>query len=70
MKKHSSDRWKVKRRVGFRELTGVTHYIFCEGEKTEPNYFRSFEKLIKSVQFIARPFIFMCPVWAKKRFEF
>lgn len=48
MKKHSSDRWKVKRRVEFRELTGVTHYIFCEGIKTEPNYFRSFEKLIKS----------------------
>lgn len=39
---------KKKRQVGHLEAADHRFYIFCEGEQTEPRYFRGFEKAIKS----------------------
>ena len=39
--------WKKSRKVGTRELPGDYIYIFTEGEQTEPNYFKSFKKIIE-----------------------
>ena len=37
---------KKKRKVAVRELVQNAYYIFCEGVKTEPQYFRDMGKLI------------------------
>lgn len=37
---------KKKRQVEHLEIAGQRFYIFCEGEQTEPLYFRGFEKAI------------------------
>ena len=39
---------KKNRQVEHLEAVGQRFYIFCEGEQTEPQYFRGFEKAIKS----------------------
>lgn len=39
--------WKRKRKVGVLEPGFNPIYIFCEGEKTEPNYFRGFKAIIE-----------------------
>jgi len=38
---------KKSRRIGYLNTIEHRYYIFCEGEQTEPNYFRGFEKTIK-----------------------
>lgn len=41
------DEWRRQRRTEFRDRKDAQFYIFCEGEKTEPNYFKAFKKLIE-----------------------
>ena len=43
----ASDPWRRQRRSGYLPLNR-TYLIFCEGEKTEPSYFRNFAHCIKS----------------------
>lgn len=38
--------WKKPRKVGELEEITNKYYIFCEGEKTEPNYFEGFKRYI------------------------
>jgi hypothetical protein len=37
-----------KRRTGYLETAEHKYYIFCEGEKTEPNYLEGFKRAIES----------------------
>lgn len=39
--------WKEKRRQDHLKKREFRYYIFCEGEQTEPNYFRGFKELIE-----------------------
>lgn len=39
--------WRKKRKEEYRDLRDAQFYIFCEGEKTEPNYFLAFKKSIE-----------------------
>lgn len=39
--------WRKERRIGYLEKKEYQYYIFCEGEKTEPNYFSGFKKIIE-----------------------
>ena len=41
------DEWRKRRRTEFRDRKDAQFYIFCEGEKTEPNYFKAFKKYIE-----------------------
>lgn len=40
--------WKRKRKQEHLEQKKYRYYIFCEGEKTEPNYFNGFKEHIES----------------------
>ena len=40
--------WKRKRKLEYLEQKEYRYYIFCEGEKTEPNYFKGFKTHIES----------------------
>lgn len=46
-KKAGMEKWKKKRRQEYLETKEYQYYIFCEGERTEPNYFLGFKKLIE-----------------------
>ena len=39
--------WKKARRQEYLETKEYRYYIFCEGEQTEPKYFRGFKRLIE-----------------------
>jgi hypothetical protein len=41
------EQWKKKRNIERYEKLEYRFYIFCEGEQTEPNYFKGFKKLIE-----------------------
>lgn len=45
--KYSKTEWRKRRKEEFRDLRDAQFYIFCEGVKTEPNYFLSFKKSIE-----------------------
>ena len=47
-KKAVNEEWKKKRRKEFLEQKTDLFYIFCEGEQTEPNYFKKFKQIIES----------------------
>ena len=42
-KKAGMETWKRKRKLEYLEQKEYRYYIFCEGEKTEPNYFKGFK---------------------------
>lgn len=44
---NAKNEWRKKRKEEYRDLRDNQYYIFCEGEKTEPNYFKSFKKSIE-----------------------
>lgn len=46
-KKTKDKDWKKKRIIERLELVENKYYIFCEGEKTEPNYFEGFKRHIE-----------------------
>ena len=46
MPKKKDSGWKKKRRQEYLKIREF-HFIFCEGEKTEPNYFERFKRLIE-----------------------
>lgn len=46
-KKAGMEQWKKKRRKEHLEQKEYRYYIFCEGEETEPKYFRGFKRLIE-----------------------
>ena len=46
--KNKRDDWKKKRRQDYLEPKLHNFYIFCEGERTEPNYFEGFKQGIES----------------------
>lgn len=48
-KKEKINEWKKQRRMEFIESRKYRYYIFCEGEKTEPQYFEGFRNLIDSI---------------------
>lgn len=45
-KKAGMEAWKKNRRIEYLEKKKYRYYIFCEGEKTEPLYFKGFKKFI------------------------
>lgn len=45
--KKEKDNWKKKRRQEYLEKKEFRYYIFCEGQATEPNYFRGFKRYIE-----------------------
>lgn len=47
-KKAGMEEWKKKRRAEYLEKKEHRYYIFCEGEQTEPLYFKGFKELIES----------------------
>lgn len=47
MSRHPKNEWRKARRKGFLEDKDSIFYIFCEGEKTEPNYFNAFKEIIE-----------------------
>lgn len=47
-KKAGMEAWKRKRKLEHLEQKKYRYYIFCEGEKTEPNYFKGFRTHIES----------------------
>jgi hypothetical protein len=47
-KKAGMEKWKKKRRQEYLEQKEYCYYIFCEGERTEPNYFRGFKRYIEN----------------------
>jgi hypothetical protein len=46
-KKAGMEVWKKKRRQEYLEMKKYRYYIFCEGEQTEPQYFKGFKRLIE-----------------------
>ncbi|RZS94079.1 RloB family protein [Cuneatibacter caecimuris] len=46
-KKAGTEEWRKKRRQEYLEMKMYRYYIFCEGQETEPKYFRGFKKLIE-----------------------
>ena len=46
-KKAKTEEWKKKRLQDYLEKKRYRYYIFCEGEKTEPQYFTGFKSLIE-----------------------
>lgn len=46
-RKPAVNRWKKKRVQDRLELRKYKYYIFCEGQRTEPNYFLGFKKQIE-----------------------
>lgn len=46
MARRKETNWKKGRRLNFR-MPSESHYIFCEGQSTEPNYFKSFQRIIQ-----------------------
>ena len=46
-KKVGTENWRKKRRQEYLEMKEFRYYIFCEGEQTEPQYFRGFKRLIE-----------------------
>ena len=46
--KREKEEWKRKRQKEYLEQKTDLFYIFCEGERTEPNYFEGFKKNIES----------------------
>lgn len=46
-KKNKESDWKRKREIERLEQIENKYYIFCEGERTEPNYFGGFKKHIE-----------------------
>ena len=47
-KKAGMEAWKKKRRQEYLEQKEFRYYIFCEGQRTEPQYFSGFKKYIES----------------------
>lgn len=47
MRKTNKHEWKKQRKIERLTLIENKYYIFCEGEKTEPNYFKGFKKYIE-----------------------
>ncbi len=47
-KKAGMEAWKRKRRQEYLEQKEFRYYIFCEGQQTEPQYFKGFKKYIES----------------------
>lgn len=43
----NSNQWKKQRKIEYLKQKTHKFYIFCEGEKTEPNYFRGFKNVIE-----------------------
>ena len=43
----NSNQWKKQRKIEYLKQKTHKFYIFCEGEKTEPNYFSGFKKVIE-----------------------
>ena len=41
-------KWKRKRKQAVLEMKEYNYFIFCEGEQTEPNYFKGFESNIEN----------------------
>ena len=46
-RKIGTENWRKKRRQEYLEMKEYRDYIFCEGEQTEPQYFRGFKKIIE-----------------------
>ena len=46
----AKDNWKKKRRQEYLEKKEFRYYIFCEGQATEPNYFKGFKQYIEDCQ--------------------
>lgn len=46
-KKAGMEAWKKNRRIEYLVKKKYRYYIFCEGEKTEPLYFKGFKKMIE-----------------------
>ena len=46
-RKIGTENWRKKRCQEYLNKKEYRYYIFCEGEKTEPNYFNGFKKLIE-----------------------
>jgi hypothetical protein len=46
-KKEGTEQWRKVRRQEYLERKVDRFYIFCEGEKTEPNYFEGFKRSIE-----------------------
>ena len=44
--------WKKKRRQEYLEKKEFRYYIFCEGQATEPNYFKDSNDISKIILFI------------------
>ena len=47
-KKVGTTNWRKKRKMEHLEKIEYRYYIFCEGEQTEPNYFKKFKEYITS----------------------
>lgn len=47
-KKAGMEQWKKSRRQAHLEQRRDRYYIFCEGQRTEPNYFTGFKRAIES----------------------
>ena len=47
-KKIGTENWRKKRRQEYLEMKEYRYYIFCEGEQTEPQYFRGFKRFIEN----------------------
>ena len=41
-------KWKKQRKIEYLEKKSERYYLFCEGEKTEPHYFKGFKELIEA----------------------
>ena len=41
-------KWKIKRKQAVLEMKEYNYFIFCEGEQTEPNYYKGFESNIEN----------------------
>ena len=46
-KKAGTENWKKRRRQEHLELKQYRYYIFCEGQQTEPQYFKGFKRYIE-----------------------
>lgn len=47
-KKEGIEKWKKERKIENLQKFKHRFYIFCEGERTEPNYFKGFKKIIEN----------------------
>lgn len=47
VRRPDNNSWKKKRRKDYLEPREYCYYIFCEGQKTEPNYFQGFKDEIE-----------------------